>query len=54
MLYAMETPITPTADVREALIGFRVGYTFAPSLSESQRVQLLGRYTDLNTMTWTI
>ena len=36
-------------------MGFRViGDTTAPGLSESQRVQLLGQCTDLNTMTWTI
>jgi hypothetical protein len=50
----MDTPTTPSADVREALMGFRAGDTTAPSLSESQRVELLGQCTDLNITTWTI
>jgi hypothetical protein len=35
-------------------MGFRVGDRAAPSLSEAQRVQLIGQCTDLNTLTWTI
>ena len=34
MLYAMDTPATPSAEVREALMGFRVGDTAALGLSE--------------------
>jgi hypothetical protein len=54
MLYTMETLATPFAYVKEALIGFRVRDTSALGLFESQRVQLLGQCTDLNTMTWTL
>jgi len=32
MIYALDTPSTPTAEVREALMGFRVGDTAAPGL----------------------
>ena len=35
-------------------MGFRVGDTTGPSLSEAQRVQLLDQCTDLNTLTWAI
>ncbi len=47
----MNTPSTPSAEVRGALMGFRVGDTAALGLSELQRVQLLGQCTDLNTIT---
>ena len=46
----MDTPSTPSAEVRETLMGFRIGDTAAPRLSELQRVPLLGKCTDLNTM----
>jgi hypothetical protein len=35
-------------------MGFRVGDTAAPCLSELQRVQLRDNHIDLNTITWTI
>jgi len=54
MLYTMDTHTPPSTDVREALMGFRVEDTAVPGLSESQRVQLVGQFIDLNTMTWTI
>ena len=54
MLYDMDTPSTPSAEVKEVLMRFCGGDTAAPILSELQRVQLLGQYTDLNTITWTI
>ena len=56
MLYVMDSPAPPSAEVREALynMGFRVGDTAAPCLSELHRVQLLSQCTDLNTLTWTI
>ena len=54
MLYAMDTPATPSPEIRETLMGFRVGDTAAPYLYELQRVQLLGQCTDLNTITCTI
>jgi hypothetical protein len=53
MLYAMDTPSTPSAEVREALIGFWVGNTAAPRLSELQRAQLLGHCAYLNSILWT-
>jgi hypothetical protein len=54
MLYTNDNPDTPPVEVREALMGFRVGDTTGHGLSEAQRVQLLGQCTDLNTLTWTI
>jgi hypothetical protein len=54
MLYTKDLPATPSAEVLEALMGFRVGDTAALGLSEAQRDQLLGQCTDLNTLTWTI
>jgi len=38
MLYAVDTPSTPSAEGREALRGLRVGDTAAPRLSELQRL----------------
>ncbi len=35
-------------------MGFRVGETVAPRLYELQRVQILSKCTDLDTITWTI
>jgi hypothetical protein len=52
MLYINDLPATPSVEAREALMGFRVGETAAPGLSDAQRVQLLGQCTDLNTLTW--
>jgi hypothetical protein len=43
MLYASETPSTPSVEVRKALMEFRIGDTAAPKLSALQRVQLLGQ-----------
>jgi hypothetical protein len=54
MIYAMDTPSTPSAEVMEDLMGFYVGDTATHGLSELHRVQLLGHCTDLNTITWTI
>ena len=54
MLYTMDTPSTPSAEVRVALTGFRVGDTAASRLFELQRVQLHGQCTDLKTIAWTI
>jgi hypothetical protein len=42
MLYTIDTPATPSAEVREALVGFRVGDTAALGLSDLERVQLQG------------
>ena len=38
LLYAMDTPSPPFAEVKEVLIGFRVGDPAAPGLYEVQRV----------------
>ena len=38
MLYAMDSPATPSAEVKETLTGFRVGDNAAPGLFELQRV----------------
>ncbi len=54
MLYAMDTPYTPSAEVRKALMGFRIEDTAALGLSELHRVQLLSNCTDLNTIAWII
>ena len=54
MLYVSDTPATPLAEVRDVLMGFRVGDTAAAGLSALQRVKLLGQPTDLNTLAWTI
>ncbi len=54
MLYINDFPTTPSAEVREALMGFRVGDTAALGLSDVQRVQLLCHCTDLNTLSWNI
>ncbi len=44
---------TPSiAEVWEALMGFHVGDTGSPDLSQNQRTHLLGRYTDLNDVSW--
>jgi len=43
MLYVRNTPSTPSTEVREALMGFRIGDTAAHALSALQRVHLLGQ-----------
>jgi len=50
MLYVSNTPSTPSAKVKEALMGFYVGYIAAPGLSALQGVQLLGKCIDINTL----
>ena len=41
-------------EVREDLMGFRVGEADIPRLSTSQRFQLLGKSRDLNSIIWAI
>jgi hypothetical protein len=48
MLYAVDSLATPSTEVREAFMGFRVGDTAGLDLSELRRFQLLGYCTDLN------
>ena len=50
MLYVLDTPSTPFAEVREALMGFHIGDTAAPGLPALHRIQILGQCTDLNTL----
>ena len=52
MLHVSGIPATPSAEVEE--MGFRIGDTAAPGLSDLQRFQLLVQSTDLNTLAWTI
>jgi hypothetical protein len=54
MLYTMDSLANASAEVKEALMGLRVGDTAAPCLIKLQRVQLLGKCTNVNTTTWTI
>jgi hypothetical protein len=54
MLYALDTPSTLSVEVREVLKGFRVRDTAALGLSELYRVQLLGKCTDFDAITWII
>jgi hypothetical protein len=54
MLNTMDTPSSPSAEVREALTGFHIGYTVVPGHSELHRIQLLEQCTDLKTTAWTI
>ena len=42
----------PCADERERAMGFPTGTTCAPTLTESQRRQILGQAMDLNSMVW--
>jgi hypothetical protein len=35
-------------------MGFSVGDTAAPSLTANERIHLLGQYTDLNLLSWTL
>ena len=44
----------PPADVREALMGFELGDTAAPTLCEEQRRHLLGQCIYINLLTWLI
>jgi hypothetical protein len=46
MLYKANRPASPTAEAREALMGFSVGNTGATGLSQTQRIHLLGQCTD--------
>jgi len=54
VLYDSDLPSAPSPEVREALMGFRVGETDVPGLSIAQRVRLLYRCTYLNSISWAI
>ncbi len=54
MSYLADRPISPIAEVREALMGFQVGDIGAPAdFSQNERVQLMGQCTDLNAIALT-
>ena len=44
----------PCADIRELAMGFTLGSTAAPGLTEQKRRHLLGQCIDLNLLTWLI
>jgi len=52
--YIDGTPITPSPEVKEALMGFTAGDTAAPGLNTEQRNHMLGQCTDLNILNWTL
>jgi hypothetical protein len=54
MLYNSNFPSSPSAEVREALMGFCIGDADALVLSTAQRVHLLGQSPDLNSFSWLI
>jgi hypothetical protein len=54
LLYDSNLPSTPSLEVREALMGFRVGATDALGISIAHGVYLLGKSTDLNSISRTI
>ena len=54
VLYDSNFLSTPSLEVREALMGFKVGETDIPGLPTSQRVQLLGQSKDLDSISWAI
>ncbi len=53
MIYTSNLPSTPFAEIKEALMGFRVRYTDARGLSTLQKIHLFGQFTDLNSIAWT-
>jgi hypothetical protein len=44
----------PNADERVCAMGFLIGVTSIPSISEASRQQVLGQAMDLNYLTWII
>ena len=54
MIFVLDTPSSPYVKAKEALTGFHIGDIDAPGLSALQRIQLLGQYTTLNTLAWTL
>jgi len=54
MLYKGNSPASPTAEVREALMRFRVGDIGAQGFSQNQRIHLLGHCTDLDAILWMV
>jgi hypothetical protein len=54
MLYTGQLLLPPSAEVREALVGFNVGDTTTPGLNQRQRTLLLGQCINLNIISWVI
>ncbi len=46
--------VEPNADEKERAMGFPIGMTFVPSISEASRQQVSGQAMDLNCSTWII
>ncbi len=46
--------VEPNADERERVMGFPIGMTSIPSISEASRRQVLGQAMDLNCLTWIV
>jgi hypothetical protein len=46
--------VEPIADERERSMGFPIGVTSVPSISEASRQQVLGQTMDLNCLTWIV
>jgi hypothetical protein len=46
--------VEPNADERERAMGFPIGITNVPGISEQQRRFLLGQVMDLNCLTWIV
>jgi hypothetical protein len=42
------------ADEKERVMGFLIGVTSVPSISEASRRQMLGQAMDLNYLTWIV
>jgi hypothetical protein len=46
--------VEPNADEKERVMGFPIGVTLVPSISEASRQQVLGQAMDLNCLTWIV
>jgi hypothetical protein len=46
--------VEPNANERERVMGFPIGMTLIPSISEASRRQVLGQAMDLNYLTWIV
>jgi len=53
-LHETNHPASPTAEVGKSLMEFRVSETRAANLSKNQHIQLLGRCTVPNAISWTL
>jgi hypothetical protein len=46
--------VEPNIDERECVMGFPIGVTLVPSISEASRREVLGQAMDLNCLTWIV